>query len=91
MSFQRDWMDPELHPQWSKWIRPVSGDSNQAHCAYCRKNFSLSNMGQTAIKSHAKHKKHKENAIIVEKNPRLNFAAPAKTIARDTAQPSKLL
>uniref|UniRef100_A0A915JXD8 Uncharacterized protein n=1 Tax=Romanomermis culicivorax TaxID=13658 RepID=A0A915JXD8_ROMCU len=44
-------------------------------------------MGQTAIRSHAKYKKHKENAIIAEKNPRLNFAAPAKTIARDTAQP----
>ena len=48
-------------------------------------------MGQTAIKSHAKYKKHKENAIIVEKKPRLNFAAPAKTIARDAAQPSILL
>ncbi|KAG0441886.1 hypothetical protein HPB47_015822, partial [Ixodes persulcatus] len=39
-------------------IKPVQSDPHSAECSMCRKTFSLSNMGNTAVSCHALSKKH---------------------------------
>lgn len=59
-SFNNDWMDSSLNPEFSSWIREVPKDPFSAHYILCKKNFSLRNMGKTAVRSHAESKKHKQ-------------------------------
>lgn len=56
-SFNPDWTNPNVSGHIS-WIQPVKGDPYSAQCTVCRKSFSLSNMGKTAVSSHASSKKH---------------------------------
>ncbi|XP_062541413.1 uncharacterized protein LOC134209440 [Armigeres subalbatus] len=53
--FQPCWLqDPELEA----WIRRVENKPKSAYCAWCCTEFSLSNMGKQALRSHMKSKKH---------------------------------
>lgn len=53
--FQSDWL---IDPDFNFWLAEVKNDSQSAKCKLCNVTFSLSNMGKTAIKSHAKGLKH---------------------------------
>ncbi|XP_071482987.1 uncharacterized protein, partial [Diadema antillarum] len=46
---------------YSEWIMKVSTDTGIARCSVCQCNFSIRNMGEAALKSHAKSDKHKTN------------------------------
>ncbi|XP_040359009.2 uncharacterized protein LOC120844468 [Ixodes scapularis] len=56
-SYNPDWTNPNVSGHIS-WIQPVKGDPHSTQCTVCRKSFSLSNMGKTAVSSHASSKKH---------------------------------
>ena len=43
----------------------MKDNKTKATCAFCKKTFSLSNMGSTALKSRKKSEKHKKNAASV--------------------------
>ena len=43
----------------------MKDDKTKATYAFCKKTFSLSNMGSTALKTHKKSEKHKKNAASV--------------------------
>ena len=63
--FGCDWTNETLNPNFSLWVQEVKDDKTKATCTVCRKTFSLSNMGSTALKSHEKSEKHKKNAASV--------------------------
>ena len=44
--------------QCKVWLTSVPEDNTKAKCKLCAKSFSLSNMGQQSLKSHAAGKKH---------------------------------
>lgn len=56
-SFNPDWTNPNIS-EYASWIKPVQNDPHSALCTLCCKTFSLSNMGNTAVCSHASSKKH---------------------------------
>ena len=47
--FSKAWCD---EGDFKDWLRE-SKDNNDAYCLYCKKTFSLSNMGRTSVVSHS--------------------------------------
>ena len=43
-------------PQYKDWLRKKDDITGQ--CSYCAKDIDVSNMGESALKSHAGSKKH---------------------------------
>ena len=52
--FNSDWMSKD---QYKAWLTSVPTDNTKVKCKLCAKTFSLSNMGEQALKSHAAGKK----------------------------------
>ena len=59
--FSDAWLD---NSAYSEWILKISKDYGMARCSVCQCNFSVRNMGEAALKSHAKCGKHKKNLKI---------------------------
>ena len=53
--FQSNWkLNPDYH-----WLQEEEKNLFYAKCSICKKSFSLSNMGESAVKSHLNSAKHK--------------------------------
>lgn len=48
----------ETQAAYKDWLRPFKGDNRKALCSSCDKVIELSNMGESALKSHIKSAKH---------------------------------
>ena len=57
--FNKEWMDKV---EYKDWLLPEPSNNTKAKCRLCMRSFSLSNMGEPALKSHAQGKKH-QNAV----------------------------
>ncbi|KAK5648365.1 hypothetical protein RI129_003257 [Pyrocoelia pectoralis] len=68
--FNKDWINPELNPDWSVMFSEVNSNMYQVFCRICSKVFELSNMGRQAITSHLKSIKQKK--IDEKKQPGSN-------------------
>ena len=53
--FSEQWLSDD---KYATWLAPCNGDVYKARCKVCLKNFDISNMGEAAIKSHAKGNQH---------------------------------
>ena len=53
--FHIDWLS---RGEYKDWLLPEDSEPTKARCKICRKTFSLSNMGEKAVRSHAEGKKH---------------------------------
>ena len=53
--FNREWLSKR---EYKLWLTPVERNVTKANCKICVKPFSLSDMGEIAVKSHASGKKH---------------------------------
>lgn len=62
MAMKKTFFDPFWlsRDDFKLWISQVDGDSSSASCKLCSKTFSLSNMGEQALLSHAKGKTHRK-------------------------------
>ena len=49
---------------YKDWLQRDSNNKNMAKCKVCDKSFRLSNMGEQALKSHAKGAKHLSNVSV---------------------------
>jgi hypothetical protein len=60
--YSTQWEQTTIFPQYAKWISPVHGQPHYASCRICHssKPICLSNMGTTALDSHARGNKHLE-------------------------------
>ena len=59
--FNKEWMDKV---EYKDWLLPEPSNNTKAKC----RSFSLSNMGEPALKSHAQGKKHQNAAKTSGKN-----------------------
>ena len=50
------WLQDE---QFNAWLKPVEGNTYEAHCTLCKKTFKLGTLGIKALESHCKSEKHK--------------------------------
>ena len=55
-TFQKRWLLTEDYKHWIQEIKSV----HYAHCKLCRKDIDLRGMGESALKSHMRGKKHQE-------------------------------
>lgn len=71
--FQDAWLSD---PQYNKWIERGSS-SSEAKCKACKKTFAVQNMGEAAVKSHMKSKKHVDAVKDESSNASLRNFLPA--------------
>lgn len=69
-----DWVKAEIS-EYASWIRAGPNDATRAHCAACQKTFSLSNMGNTAVSSHAASKRHQAAVSSTQSASQTNIHA----------------
>ena len=53
---------------YKDWLLPEPSNYTKAKCRLCMRSFSLSNMGEPALKSHAQGKKHQNVVKTSGKN-----------------------
>ena len=53
---------------YKDWLRPFKSDSRKALCILCDKLIDLSNMGESALRSHCKSSKHVGNVDRHKRN-----------------------
>ena len=46
--------------EYSSWLREVNSNPHVGYCSLCKKEIDLKVMGESALMSHAKWKKHKQ-------------------------------
>ena len=63
--FNKEWMDKV---EYKDWLLPEPSNNNKAKCRLCMRSFSLSNMGEPALRSHAQGKKHHNTVRTSGKN-----------------------
>ena len=76
--FNLDWMNKE---EYKDWLLPEQSDNTKVRCKFCRRTFSLSNMGEPSLKSHAQGKKHQSIIQRSEKNPSVKGFLEKKDVA----------
>ena len=57
--YNRQW---ELNSQYKGWLTAFKGDRKKALCKCCDRIIDVSNMGESALKSHMKSERHKNNS-----------------------------
>ena len=57
--YNRQW---ELYSQYKGWLTAFKGDRKKALCKCCDRIIDVSNLGESALKSHIKSERHKNNS-----------------------------
>ena len=78
-SFNDDWLKEQ---EWSLWLERGS-NVKTAYCKLCNHSFDVSNMGKSAVASHAKGKKHKEK-ISLKKSLPIHFFSTNNGLSSST-------
>lgn len=52
----------ERNPQYKGWVSALKADKRRALCQWCDRTIDVSSMGESALKSHSKSEKHKQNS-----------------------------
>ena len=91
--FNVEWMSKE---EYKDWLLPEDSDNTKARCKLCRKTSSLSNMGESSLKSHAQGKKHQSIIQRSEKNPSVMGFGKKEQVAgastsKESGKPSTLI
>ncbi len=59
--------------EFKLWLKPVTENNREAHCAYCKKKISAASMGINAVKSHMHGASHK--AAFSSREQQLSIAS----------------
>ena len=70
--FSLEWTNME---QYKDWLLPDPKSKSSAKCGLCVKTFDVSNMGEHALKSHAKSVTHKKNVAYYQERDSMKHAA----------------
>lgn len=49
-------------PQYKGWVSALKADKRKTLCQWCDRTIDISSMGESALKSHSKSEKHKQNS-----------------------------
>ena len=74
--FNKDWLRPDLFPEFSSSVEEIKGSPHQYRCNACCRVYEVSNMGQQALTSHmtkSKKKKKKHEEIMEVRNATSNL------------------
>ena len=52
----------EHDPQYKAWVSAYKADKRKALCHWCDRTIDVSSMGESALKSHSRSEKHKQNS-----------------------------
>ena len=73
--FQLEWLHD---PDFKSWLASHT-DPSKCYCKICKKAFLVDTMGKTAVKSHAKGKKHMKNVALLKGNSKLTSTLTSNT------------
>ena len=59
----------ELNPKYKGWLTAFKADRKKALCKCCDRMIDISNMGESALKSHMKSERHENNSGIGGEQP----------------------
>ena len=62
--FNTDWLSRK---ECKDWLLREESDNTKGRCKICKKTLSLSNMGETAVRSHAEGKKHASSVKVSQR------------------------
>ena len=91
--FNREWLSKK---EYQLWLIPVEGDITKAKCKIYVKTFSLSYMGEIAVRSHASGKKHQAAVALSQTDSVSHFfgakceATPGLSSTGKPEEPSTL-
>ena len=86
-SFNHEWL---LKDQFKLWVAPVEHDLFSAKCKLCQKNFTLSNMGEQALRSHMQGKKH-EKAVSASHSLSMEVFYQKKNLSEASTKPNDVI
>ncbi|PIK52261.1 hypothetical protein BSL78_10820 [Apostichopus japonicus] len=83
-SFNKLWLE---NPKYASWLLSVTNDQHKAKCCVCMKYIDISSMGEAALSSHIKGKKHLQLLKGTQQQSTLilNFMKPTDQAATATA------
>ena len=64
-------------------------DNNKARCKICKKRVSLSNMGETAVKSHAEGRKHANSVKVSQRTESVSDFFQKKEVSTERCHSGK--
>ncbi|KAJ8887667.1 hypothetical protein PR048_013885 [Dryococelus australis] len=74
-TFNKQWLDFKLNPEFARWLDLVPENSSLPYCKVCLKSFNISNMGRQSVLSHANGPKHIKNAQSTCLQPTISLFA----------------
>ena len=78
--FNTDWLSRE---EYKNWLLPEESDNIKARCKICKRTFSLSNMGKTAVKSHVEGKKYASSVKVSQRTESVSDFFKKKDVSTD--------
>ena len=84
--FNTDWHSRE---EYKDWLLPEDSDNTKARYKICKKTFSLSNMGKTAVKSHTEGKKRAISVKVYERTESVSDFFKKKDISTEKCSSEK--
>lgn len=87
-SFNRLWLDKEPYKQWLR--EDPGGNMHKAFCHVCKRDIDISSMGESALSSHCKGKKHTELMKVLSATVPVSslFSSNSKSMSDQTSSPS---
>ena len=74
----------EHDSQYKAWVSAYKADKRKALCHWCDRTIDVSSMGESALKSHSRSEKHKQNSRC-QQTGKLIFVTQANSL-RKTAK-----
>lgn len=83
-TFKDSWLTNDAY---KAWLQRCASDKRSARCSWCMKNIDISNMGEAALKSHARGSHHvsRNKLCSVKGNPPLSVFFNNTTCIAPTA------
>ena len=80
--FKEEWLHDD---KYKMWLKRFKDNEKRAECKWCSKDFSISSMGEAALKSHVKSDKH----MLMARLKTNNGLIPFKTVGSSSSSLDK--
>ena len=73
----------EPDPQYKAWVSAYKADKRKALCHWCDRTIDVSSMVESALKSHSRSEKHKQNSRC-QQTGKLIFVTQANSLRKNS-------